>query len=47
MKKKNPYPLPLARIKKGNKSLTRDTKNYKKEKKQNPCHPPPLSKSKM
>jgi len=38
--KKNPYPLPPARIKKGNKSLTHNTKKYKKEKKNHATLPP-------
>jgi len=39
--KKNPHPLPPARIKNGNK-LTHNTKNYKKEKKKKPMPPCPL-----
>ncbi len=40
--KKNPQPLPPARVKNGNKGLTHNTKNYKKEKKKKPMPPCPL-----
>jgi hypothetical protein len=39
--KKNPHPLRQARIKKGNKSLTHNTKNNKKGKKKTHATLPP------
>jgi hypothetical protein len=31
----------MAKVKNGDKSLTHNTKNLKRENKKNPCHPPP------